>query len=96
MFGDSDWIERRAVEQEARLARRVSESGRIVVLELGAGTAVRTVRSFSHALIIERQAVLVRINPREAEVPGAPHLSLPLGALHALQRIDGAMGAQLG
>lgn len=91
MFGDAAWLPGRTQAQENRLARDIQAAQRIVVVEVGAGTAVSTVRAFSHSLIVERNAVLVRINPREPQVPGAQHCSIALGALDALQRIDKAL-----
>ena len=61
----------------------------ITALELGAGTAVPTVRMFS-----ERQpGTLIRINLREAEVPRhhAGALSLPLRASEAMAGIVAAL-----
>jgi len=49
------------------------------------------VRHFSHAALFDRQAVLVRINPREAAVPRSSDISMPGPALASLQAIDMAM-----
>jgi hypothetical protein len=60
--------------------------GKFAVMELGAGTAVPTVRRTSEQLAAAGRAPLIRINPRDAEgPPGA--LVLADGAravLHAL------------
>ncbi|MGB4344749.1 MAG: NAD-dependent deacetylase, partial [Moraxellaceae bacterium] len=55
-----------------------------VVIELGAGTAIAGVRHFGESL----HAPLIRINPREPEVTGPQAVSLPMGALAALQALD--------
>jgi len=94
MFGDVGWLEWRAREQEARLRRWLEGAGRLVVIELGAGTAIPSVRHFSHSALIDRDAVLVRINPREPAVARSLDVSIAGPALAALQAIDEALSAQ--
>jgi len=88
MFSDGSWRDERTVRQQAQLAHWLEDLGRkrLVVIELGAGHAVPTVRRFSERLARSTTTTLVRINPREPEGPGAT-IALPLGALAALQRI---------
>ncbi|MEI8157097.1 MAG: hypothetical protein WCH60_09540 [Burkholderiales bacterium] len=62
-----------------------------VVVEIGAGTAIPSVRHFSHHIIHAFGGRLVRINPREFSVPTPFDVGLPSGAVHALEAIDGAM-----
>lgn len=88
MFGDWGWNDARSLEQQRRYERwRTSTADcRRVVIELGAGLAVPTVR-------VECEYsgdTLIRINPREAETP-AGGISIPCGALAALMRIDGLL-----
>lgn len=94
MFGDGGWLEWRAREQETRLRRWLEGAGRLVVVELGAGTAIPSVRHFSHSALIDRAAVLVRINPREPAVLRSLDVSIAGPALAALQAIDKALSAQ--
>jgi NAD-dependent SIR2 family protein deacetylase len=88
MFGDGGWDTTRSDEQEEQLARWLEGLGdaRIAVIECGAGTAIPSVRSFSERML-RRGAALVRINPREPEVP-AGAIGLAMGALAALRRLD--------
>ena len=89
MFGDWNWLEQRTEVQHAALRRWQRGVDRLVTIELGAGTAVPTVRMFS-----ERQpGTLIRINLREAEVPRhhAEALSLPLRASEAMAGIVAAL-----
>ena len=58
-----------------------------MVIELGAGTAIPTVRWFGETLGVP----LIRINPTEAEVSSAIGVSLQSGALAGLQAIDLAL-----
>lgn len=63
-----------------------------VVIEIGAGTAIASVRHFATKVVQDfRQqgARLIRINPREPDVVDALDVGLPLGALAALRAIDG-------
>ena len=90
MFGDGYWDSGRSDAQALRLENWVRSFGsrtQVVVVELGAGTAVPSVRRFCESLAGATQGLLIRINPREPEVPRG-HLGLPLGALEALQTID--------
>jgi NAD-dependent SIR2 family protein deacetylase len=91
MFGDYCWLDgRTAAQREAfeEFLRDVSER-RLLVLELGAGTAVPTIRWTSERLG-RGDACVVRINPREPAI-AAPHLSIAAGALEALAGIDRAL-----
>lgn len=92
MFGDHAWIQGRAQQQQARLQRWLSAVQRLVVVEIGAGTDIPSVRHFSHDAIIEHQAVLIRINPRQPDVPGSQHLSIAGPALASLQAIQQRLG----
>ncbi len=91
MFGDAGWVEHRQAAQTARLARWLAEARRPVVVELGAGTAVPSVRHFSHQVILRHGGRLVRINPREPAVPGSLDVGLAGGAAAVLAAIDGLL-----
>lgn len=91
MFGDAQWLEARERGQAARLEQWLAQVSRPVVIELGAGTAVPTVRMFSHRVLQTLGGRLVRINPQEARVPGSGNVSIALGALDGLRGIDGAL-----
>jgi NAD-dependent SIR2 family protein deacetylase len=85
MFDDWHWDQLRTAEQLASYRRwlRSVQGQRVVVIELGAGLAIPTVRRECEAL----GQVLIRINPHESDaLPGG--ISLPLGARDALARID--------
>lgn len=84
MFNDWDWLPQRCQEQLVRYQQWLSAVAdrRLAVVEFGAGLAVPTVRHECES----HQATLIRINPREADVP-AGGISLPLGALDAIRRI---------
>lgn len=87
MFGDWGWFPSRYDIQEQLLDNWLSHSGNLVVLEIGAGTAIPSVRRFGERLNVP----LIRINVRESEGRGTNVVSIPLGGLDALCRIDAAM-----
>lgn len=71
MFDDYRWLHHRAGQQRARLdtwLQKIGSAARIVVIELGAGTHIPTVRHFSDRLL-SHGASLVRINPTDPGVP---------------------------
>ena len=89
MFGDGHWDDSIATEQEARLESWLGtlRGRRVVAVELGVGTAIPTVRRASEQIARLLGGTLIRINPREPEVPQG-HVGLPLGALEGLAAID--------
>ncbi len=89
MFGDWAWDSSQSDEQHRRLIdwlRAVSQA-RTAIVELGAGLAVPTIRIMSEDFAERPGATLIRINPREPEVPEG-HVGLPMPALAALRAID--------
>jgi hypothetical protein len=62
-----------------------------VVIEIGAGTAIPTVRHFSRRVIRQHNGTLVRINLREPDVDRFADVGVGLGALEALRAIDSAL-----
>lgn len=90
MFGDRAWLPQRTHQQEQRFQAFLDNYGttRLAVVELGAGTAVPTIRATSERLGWRcADATVIRINTREAEI-ASPHISLACGALEALEVID--------
>jgi hypothetical protein len=60
-----------------------------VVIEIGAGHAVPTIRYKSEGLVRKHDGTLIRINPRDKDLPeGDKHVSLPMGGLEALTKIS--------
>ena len=78
MFDDWGWVDRRSALQEDHLAQWLAKVRNLLVIEIGAGTAIPSVRDFSENC----GGQLVRINPDEAEVPGNGRaIPLPLAGL---------------
>ena len=94
MFGDWGWDSQRTDRQTRRMASWIDslDDARLVVIECGAGQAVPTVRITCENMARELGGTLVRINPREPDVP-AGHFSLPMNALEALLALDARMTA---
>jgi NAD-dependent SIR2 family protein deacetylase len=92
MFGDWSWIADRAHAQRQAFEAWLDgvAGGPLVAVELGAGTAIPTIRAATERLGGRRGATAVRINPREPAIP-SPHLSLAVGALEGLRAIDAAL-----
>jgi len=89
MFGDWGWLEARASLQQARYDDWRRSARNPVVIEVGAGTAIPSVRLFG-----ERQGVpLIRINPAEAPLADNRGVTIPIGALAAVQGIAAALRA---
>lgn len=90
MFGDGAWDHARTTAQERRLGEwlRGLDDARLVVVEIGAGKAIPTVRSFGESLVKRSSARLVRINPREPDVPEG-QLGFDGGAVETLKRLVG-------
>ncbi|MFS2018589.1 SIR2 family NAD-dependent protein deacylase [Massilia sp. CT11-108] len=88
MFGDGRWVDARSEAQYARLDRWRAQVSNLVVIELGAGTDVPSVRHMCEA----QGAPLVRINPREPDVRPGRGVGVALGALDALAALRAALG----
>ncbi len=84
MFGDAEWLEHRTLEQHARYQAWLKQirGSRLVVIEIGAGTAVPTVRLECETA----GGTLIRINPYEADSCDAT-IAISTGALGALSAI---------
>jgi NAD-dependent SIR2 family protein deacetylase len=89
MFGDYGWDSSDSDAQHRRLGTWLGTLGkaRVVIIELGAGMAVPTIRIMSEDFNERPGGTLIRINPREPDGPDG-HLALPMGALAALRAIE--------
>ncbi|WP_083866796.1 MULTISPECIES: SIR2 family NAD-dependent protein deacylase [Frankia] len=86
MFGDGSWVSERTdaalrtCESWLDEVTGPGDAGPLVVVEIGAGTAVPTVRRTAESLA----GRLIRINPAQPEIRPGAGVSLPLAALPAL------------
>lgn len=88
MFGDYGWEYARTDTQRDKLSlwmnKLEQEGAKLAIVEMGAGTAVPTVRNTSEQIANRFNVPLIRINPRESF--GA-QIELPMGAVEALEQM---------
>lgn len=88
MFTDAHWVPGRSQRRlDALAAWRRPRAAALVVLELGAGLAVPTVRRHAE-LASAASGALIRVNPHEAGIRHGRGVSIALGAADALTRLD--------
>lgn len=92
MFGDFSWISERSDCQSYRFNHFLYEhrDENLVLVEIGAGTGVPTIRRMSEHIGDQRHVTVIRINLREPYIR-QPHISIACAGLEALRGIDGAM-----
>ncbi|WP_374710144.1 SIR2 family NAD-dependent protein deacylase [Paraburkholderia graminis] len=88
MFGDYGWVDGSYEKQRERLDAWISAVSNLVVVELGAGKALPTVRRFS-----ERNARqhLIRINPGESNTNRLHGIGFGNGAAVTLKLLDASL-----
>lgn len=89
MFGDFSWIPTRSHDQSDNYDNFLSRNrGRkFVVIEIGAGTAIPSIRHASERLHRSMEADVIRINPREPEI-SKPNIGIAEGSLKTLSDIN--------
>lgn len=90
MFGDLDWISERSDNQTKRFNRwKINLSNKkkkVAVIEIGAGTAIASIRRISESAAKQFHTSLIRINPHEVQgLPGT--IKLPMGGLEGIRKI---------
>ena len=89
MFDDSFWSPWRSEFQSIRMRDwQEIPSEKTVIIEMGAGKTIPTVRNFSERLTRKNQAHLIRINTTEAKVGREQDVGLEGGALEVLQALE--------
>jgi hypothetical protein len=90
MFGDWSGLDQRTRAQQMRLEAWLNEQTescvRFAVIELGAGSAIPTVRHFAERVAHQCGSTLIRINLHEHDVPDGA-IGLALGAAEALMSL---------
>lgn len=90
MFGDWNWLPYRTDEQSRRMKKWLKkiydEKMNLVVVEMGAGESVPTVRMKSEHVVQMHGGTLIRINPRDYSVP-SQHIGIPLGGAEGIEQI---------
>lgn len=88
MFNDCNWLDDRACCQMERMRLWLRDVARLVVVEIGAGQSIPTVRRVGYP----QKGPLIRINPREAALPAAREgVSMAMDGLEALRGVEAAL-----
>lgn len=89
LFNDYYWVSDRTDKQTMRFKKWLNSIENLVVIELGAGLAVPTVRRLCESI----PAPFIRINPTDAQMDShrKDSLSLSLKGLEALEQIQAAL-----
>jgi NAD-dependent SIR2 family protein deacetylase len=88
MFNDWDWIDDMMSNQRERLRTWQRDIERMVTIELGAGSAIPTVRRFGESM----NRPLIRINPTDEQIAtNQEGVAIRLGALDGLNGIVEAL-----
>ncbi len=91
MFNDWSFVPGRSNAQQRRFDHFIANCPKpLAVVELGAGSAVPTIRWTSEMLGQKHAATVIRINPREPQIP-APHISIENNGAIALAGINKAL-----
>lgn len=94
MFGDGRWLPERTHRQQEALAQWLGcvreARASLVILEFGAGTGVPSVRHFTESVARNLHGVLVRVNPRESQVPPG-QIGIAGGALETIRAMGEAL-----
>jgi len=90
MFGDFRWQDELYRRQQLRYQSWLDKIDKLVVIELGAGIHIPTVRLESERRAANR---LIRINPLAANIPAGQGISFSHGALETLRALDASLRA---
>ncbi len=92
MFDDETWNGQRFNNQQKRLNKwltsLIEKQANLIVLEIGAGQVVPTVRQFGEGIAKQFDGRFIRINPDEDDST-SPDLSLQMGAEEAINLLVG-------
>lgn len=95
MFNDWGWVDKRSEDQNSRFEAWLTTVKRPIVIELGAGTAIPSIREFSQSIIKHSGGRLIRINPLESSVPSDLEVGLAMGAAEGLAAIEQVLNQSL-
>ncbi|MGE0432464.1 MAG: NAD-dependent deacetylase [Planctomycetota bacterium] len=94
MFHDPDYISDRAMAQQEALdawREALPPTAKLVIIEVGAGIAIPSVRKLGEWWAQIHSGTLIRINPAHNAVP-VGQIGLRMGGLDALQQLDERVG----
>lgn len=94
MFNDWSWNSSRSDSQSSSFDNalslvRSSSDSKVVIIEIGAGKSVPTVRNFSNSILSQySQSVLIRINPDSPSQHRSKSILLSMRGIEALEGIE--------
>jgi len=92
MFGDYGWLSDIEQDQKQRFSRWFEQvhlkNQQIVIIEIGAGVALPSIRRLSESLAVHKNTRLIRINPRHYTVPSSA-ISIRAGGLDGIKTLIG-------
>jgi NAD-dependent SIR2 family protein deacetylase len=94
MFDDDAWIGDPRDLQALRCRDWLAQVRRPLVIEIGAGLTIPTVRHFAQRVVRRHGGSLLRINPREPHTSGLPGIGIAGGALETLAAIERVLDAR--
>lgn len=94
MFDDAQWVGGHSEAQYRALVEWLDEVERLVIVEIGAGAAIPTLRIFGDRLVQRRCAKRVRINLRDSDVDDRGSIGIAAGSLATLTTIDRMLSAK--
>lgn len=94
MFDDWHWSDARREQQAVRYQRWLQQVRRPVVIEIGAGLNIPTVRHFAHRIVRQHSGSLIRINPHEPHVGEIPAIGIAGAALQTISVIEALLGTR--
>ena len=86
MFRDHTYVSTRSKQQKDNLIKTLDAHKKVLVLEIGSGPHVQTIRALTRQIVKEKNAKLVRINPDYSDVR-TPHMGIAGGALTTLSAV---------
>jgi len=93
MFGDWGWNGSRSDAQNKKYHNFIADvykhNYKLVVIEIGAGTHIPTIREESEYIAKDMNAFVVRINPRDYDIDEKLGIGITLGGLAGLKRVIG-------
>ena len=93
MFSDWDWDPKHSSIQQRKYHDWLDHNGdkNLVVLEIGAGENIPTVRMECESVYSLKKGPFIRINPKECKIPRGG-ISIPLGGMEALEEMEKQRG----
>lgn len=86
MFRDNTYVPERSKWQKENLKKTLAAHSKVLILEIGSGPHVQTIRTMTRQIIREKNARLIRINPDYPEVKER-HMGIAAGALATLSEV---------